>query len=113
MRRLAVLALCAFALGACGEDEELVPAAAQGKVINGLEAVRAVCTAEPGPRNFDAQLAGLVHVLRQYPDRLVQDGEQDRARPTSEVARRAAENLQRCGRPEAAAHVRGVLQAVE
>jgi len=108
---LAIL-LAAAALTGCSQEEERVPAVAEAEVTQARDRIRMLCReGAPRPDNLDRAVAGLIHVLRQYPERVVQGGEADRTRTLPEVGFRAAADLPRCGRPRLAARVRDAARA--
>lgn len=103
--------LAALGMGACDEDsEQRVPAAAQGKVTEARDRIRALCEAgRPRPDELRPAVAALLEVLRRYPDRTVQGGEADRSRPVPEVTLLAADRLEDCGADELAHEVRAAV----
>jgi len=117
VRRLLPVLLAGLALVACGdegfaEDEDRVPAVALGEITDAREAVRALCVeGAPEPRALERSIAGLIDVVGQYPDRVAQGGEATRTRPVPEIARRLADDLERCGRPQLARQVRDAVVA--
>jgi len=82
---LAIL-LAAAALTGCSEEER--SRCRRGRGDPGARPYsHALPRGRAAPANLDRVVAGLIHVLRQYPERVVQGGEADRTRPPARRSR--------------------------